>query len=150
MLLKSQMVQYVPVKGDKVDEALGEFINGQPKGSMKVMFVRMDPGIYQFGSKKICIKVEQGKIIIRVGGGYMYIDEFLDQYTTVELEKSIRDGLDPMGGERSPMRVPGKGANPQVGRSPSPKKLLHRLDASPVPENCTQKYPEANKASGTK
>lgn len=137
MLLKSQMVQYVPVKGDKVDEALGEYINGQPKGSLKVMFVRMDPGIYQFGSKKICIKVEQGKIIIRVGGGYMYIDEFLDQYTTVELEKSIRDGLDPMGGERSPMRVPGKGAASQsnmgVNRSPSPKKLLHRLDASPVP-----------------
>ena len=102
---------------------------------MKVMFVRMDPGIYQFGSKKICIKVEQGKIIIRVGGGYMYIDEFLDQYTTVELEKSIRDGLDPMGGERSPMRVPGKrGLNESnVGRSPSPKKLLHRIDASPVP-----------------
>lgn len=102
---------------------------------MKVMFVRMDPGIYQFGSKKICIKVEQGKIIIRVGGGYMYIDEFLDQYTTVELEKSIRDGLDPMGGENSPMRIPGKGGNRNAGanRSPSPKKLLHRIDASPVP-----------------
>ena len=40
------MVQYVPVKGDKVDEALGEYINSQPKGTIKVMFVRMDPGIY--------------------------------------------------------------------------------------------------------
>jgi len=71
---------------------------------MKVMFIRINPGIYQFGSKKICVKVEQGKINIRVGGGYMYIDEFLDQYTTIELEKSIREGIDPMGGENSPMK----------------------------------------------
>ena len=42
------------------------------------MFIRINPGIYQFGSKKICIGVNQSKINIRVGGGYMYIDEFLD------------------------------------------------------------------------
>ena len=102
---------------------------------MKVMFIRINPGIYQFGSKKICVKVEQGKLNIRVGGGYMYIGEFLDQYTTIELEKSIREGLDPMGGENSPMKskLGGpkmNGARSQqrksmVDRSPSPKKLLH-------------------------
>lgn len=74
---------------------------------MKVMFVRLNPGIYQFGSKKICVGVEQGRITIRVGGGYMVIEEFLEQYTTIELEKSIREGIDPMGGVNSPMRIPG-------------------------------------------
>lgn len=74
ILLRSQMHQYVPVKGDAVDEALADYINTAPdKSSMQVMFVRMNPGVYQFGSKKICIKVEQGKIHIRVGGGYMHI-----------------------------------------------------------------------------
>ena len=103
------MTQYVPVKGDHVDEALASYINGiEDKSKLKVMFVRINPGIYQFGSKKICIKVEQGKINIRVGGGYMYIDEFLDQYTTYELEKALRDGIDPMGGSNSPMRAPGR------------------------------------------
>jgi hypothetical protein len=49
----------VAVKGDVVDEALADYINTAPdKTSMKVMFVRMNPGVYQFGSKKICIKVE--------------------------------------------------------------------------------------------
>ena len=68
------MHQYVPVKGDAVDEALADYINNAPdKGNMKVMFIRLNPGVYQFGSKKICIKVEQGKIHIRVGGGYMHI-----------------------------------------------------------------------------
>ena len=36
----------------------------------------------------------QNKIKVRVGGGYMSIDEFLDQYTPVELEKQkLRDPL---------------------------------------------------------
>jgi hypothetical protein len=58
---------------------LAEYINNyQDKSKLKVMFIRINPGIYQFGSKKICIGVNQSKINIRVGGGYMYIDEFLD------------------------------------------------------------------------
>lgn len=35
----------------------------------------------------------------------MGITEFLDNYTTVELEKSKRDGIDPMGGSNSPMKI---------------------------------------------
>jgi len=104
------------------------------------MFIRLNPGIYQFGSKKICVRVEQGKINIRVGGGYMYIDEFLDQYTTIEFEKSMRDGFDPMGGDNSPMKVPGfgglsPGKHPIAAqRSASPKKLLHKVkDLNPSP-----------------
>ncbi len=64
------------------------------------MFIRLSPGIYSFGSKKVCIKVDNGKINIRIGGGYLRIDEFLEKYTTVELEKSIRDGVDPMTGNQ--------------------------------------------------
>jgi len=67
------------VKGDAVDEALADYINNmEDKSKLKVMFLRVNPGVYQFGSKKICIKVEQGKINIRVGGGFMIIDEFID------------------------------------------------------------------------
>ena len=134
MFLKSKAAQYVPVKGDYIDETLADYINNfHDKSALKVMFVRINPGIYQFGSKKICVGVEQGKINVRVGGGYMIIDEFLEQYTTVELEKSIRDGVDPMGGEKSPWKVPGTASpSKRINRSPSPKKLLHRVNASPV------------------
>ena len=106
------------VKGDPVDQAIADYINEEAdKSSIQVMFIRLNPGIYQFGSKKICVKVEQGKIHIRVGGGYLYIQEFLDQYTTIELEKSIREGIDPMGGEMNPMKVPGMGASPRARKS---------------------------------
>ena len=54
------------------------------------MFMRESEGIYQFGTKRVSVKVEKDKINIRVGGGYLSIDEFLDQYTPVELEKLER------------------------------------------------------------
>ena len=51
------------------------------------MFMRESEGVYQFGSKRVLVKVDKDKIIIRVGGGYLSIDEFLDQYTPAEFEK---------------------------------------------------------------
>jgi len=33
-----------------------------------------------FGSKKIYAKIINGKLVIRVGGGYMSIDEFMFYY----------------------------------------------------------------------
>lgn len=51
------------------------------------MFIRQTEGVYQFGSKKIFIKVERGdQVQIRVGGGFMPIGDFLDTYTQQELE----------------------------------------------------------------
>ena len=43
-----------------------------------------------FGSKRVSVKVEKDCIKIRVGGGYLSIDEFIDQYTPLELEKLER------------------------------------------------------------
>jgi hypothetical protein len=54
------------------------------------MFMRESEGIYQFGTKRVYVRVEKDKINIRVGGGYLSIDEFLDQYTPAELEKLER------------------------------------------------------------
>ena len=130
--LKSQSAQYIPVKGDHIDETLGEYINNyHDKSKLKVMFIRLNPGVYQFGSKKICVGVEQGRINIRVGGGYMVIEEFLDQYTTIELEKSIRDGIDPLGGSNSPLKCPSPRKSLGNTGNRSPKKLLHKVSSSP-------------------
>jgi hypothetical protein len=80
------------VKGDTVDKRLAEYINNYPdRNKLKIMFMRESEGVYQFGSKKVAVKVEQDKIKVRVGGGYMSVDEFLDQYTPAELEKLSRN-----------------------------------------------------------
>jgi len=89
--LKQRIAVYIPVKDDSVDKKLAEFINNYPERSkLKIMFMRETEGVYQFGTKRVAVKVEKDNIKIRVGGGYLSIDEFLDQYTPVELEKLER------------------------------------------------------------
>ena len=53
--------------------------------------IRIGEGTYTFGSKRIHVKVLNGKLVIRVGGGYMTIKEFLQLYTLKEIEK-MRNG----------------------------------------------------------
>jgi DNA repair exonuclease SbcCD ATPase subunit len=89
--LKQRIAVYIPVKEDHVDRKLAEFINNYPERSkLKIMFMRESEGVYQFGTKRVAVKVEKDNIKIRVGGGYLSLDEFLDQYTPVELEKLER------------------------------------------------------------
>ena len=89
--LKQRIAVYIPVKEDSTDKKLAEFINNYPERSkLKIMFMRETEGVYQFGTKRVSVKVEKDNIKIRVGGGYLSIDEFLDQYTPVELEKLER------------------------------------------------------------
>jgi len=93
--LKARIAVYIPVKDDVIDKRIAEYINNYPdRQNLKVMFMRESQGVYQFGSKRIIVRVEKDKINIRVGGGYLTIDEFLDQYTPTELEKLERK--DPM------------------------------------------------------
>lgn len=45
---------------------------------MRIMFLRESEGVYIFGQKRVYIKIEKGdQILVRVGGGYMHIDEFI-------------------------------------------------------------------------
>ena len=43
-----------------------------------------------FGTKKIYAKVMNDKLVVRVGGGYMGIDEFINTYGESELLKLKR------------------------------------------------------------
>ena len=89
--LKQRIAVYIPVRGDDVDRKLAEYINNYPERSkLKIMFMRESEGVYKFGTKRVAAKVEKDHIKLRVGGGYLSIDEFLDQYTPVELEKLER------------------------------------------------------------
>lgn len=89
--LKSRIAVYIPVRGDVIDKKIAEYINNYPdRQKLKIMFMRESEGVYQFGSKRVAVKVDKDKINIRVGGGFLSIDEFLDQYTPAELEKLER------------------------------------------------------------
>jgi len=89
--LKSRIAVYIPVANDLIDKRLAEYINNYPdRTKLKVMFMRESEGVYEFGSRKVFVRCDKDRINIKVGGGYLSIDEFLDQYTPLELEKIER------------------------------------------------------------
>ena len=55
------------------------------------MFIRESEGVYQFGQRKVHIKVEKGnQPKVRVGGGYMNIKNFIEEFTEAEIERIER------------------------------------------------------------
>lgn len=90
--LKQRIAVYIPQKGDETDRRLAEYINNYPdRSKLKIMFMRESEGVYEFGKKRVMVKWEGNKLRVRVGGGFLSIDEFLDQYTPSELEKIQRN-----------------------------------------------------------
>jgi len=80
---------YVPKQGDKIDECLAKYINKSEEiDRIKVLFIRISEGVYQFGKRKINMKIEKdNQIYIKNGTGWMSLNEFIDKFTQIEFEK---------------------------------------------------------------
>ena len=63
-----------------------------------------------FGSRKIFAKIMNDKLVVRVGGGYMRIDEFLATYGQQELDK-LQAQLAGNGGNFQAMQSPTRKSN---------------------------------------
>eukprot|EP01022_Parablepharisma_sp_SALTPOND_P036607 TRINITY_DN999_c0_g1_i13.p1 TRINITY_DN999_c0_g1~~TRINITY_DN999_c0_g1_i13.p1 ORF type:complete len:945 (+),score=193.94 TRINITY_DN999_c0_g1_i13:2164-4998(+) len=72
---------------DTVDQMLVQHMN---KARCPVTLRKLGQGEYIFGTRKILAKIHNGKLAIRVGGGYLLIEEFLKIYTSHELGKLER------------------------------------------------------------
>jgi len=75
---------YKPVRGDPVDEIMARYLNEM---KMPLPVKRLGEGYYLFGTKKIYSKIMQGKLVIRVGGGFMSVEEFINTYSEFEVQK---------------------------------------------------------------
>ena len=82
--------KYIPASNDRVDSRLADFINNADcEKRMKCLFVREDSSNnqsqvhYSYFTKKVIMKVENNNLIIRVGGGFMSIDEFIEQHNPI-------------------------------------------------------------------
>lgn len=106
--IKKRAPPYVPAKDDPVDIALAEYLNAL-ESPVLIKFIRQDGGNYLFGSKKIYIKFENNRIVVKVGGGFTSIDEFLSVYTPIEIEKA----------ESSPKTSAAMGNSSQIVRKES-------------------------------
>ena len=74
---------------------LANYIQSRPEqDKMQILFLRESEGIYRFGQRQVYLKIEKGQSIkVRVGGGYMHIDEFIKQYTASEVERIERKNV---------------------------------------------------------
>merc|ERR1712060_745875 len=78
------------VKGDSVDEMLANVLSIK---NCEVPISRITEGLYMFGSKKINTKIMNNKLVCRVGGGYMNMDEYISTYS--ESERLKLERMDP-------------------------------------------------------
>jgi hypothetical protein len=75
------------VKGDAVDEMFQDYI---AKIGLDFPITRIGGGFYMFGTKKIYAKIMNGRLVIRVGGGFMGVEEFISTYADSEIQKLKR------------------------------------------------------------
>lgn len=82
---------YFPMKHDSVDMKLAKFLNDNPIMDQfclpKTIFRRQGEGTYYFGTKKIYMKLLNDNIMVRVGGGYQHLGEFITQHGEEEMMK---------------------------------------------------------------
>lgn len=77
-----------PIGPELIDKLLTAYLaaNDQPN-----LFVKNSDGAYIYGNKKVGVLVRNGSLVVRVGGGYMCIDEFIRVYDT---NKSQEESFD--------------------------------------------------------
>jgi len=74
---------------DKLDHRLNSFL-GELYAKKRVSIIpfrRISHGNYEFGTQKVMVKVENEKIKIRVGGGYLLLDKFIEVQAPIEEAK---------------------------------------------------------------
>ena len=60
--LQKDMPIYIPVRGDFIDNTLANYLNSMTN-KLDVPFVRLDNGIYLFGTKKVILRIENIGIV---------------------------------------------------------------------------------------
>jgi hypothetical protein len=64
--LKDKSAVYVAVTDDYIDKRLAEFINStNDPHRLTKLFIREREGVYQFGSKRVYVKMEGDKVFSR-------------------------------------------------------------------------------------
>ena len=72
--IRKRISTYIPVKSDALDVALGEFINKHPNRDLRLTFLRVKEGVYDFGSRQLMLVLNRGMIQIKEGTGFKPID----------------------------------------------------------------------------
>jgi hypothetical protein len=116
--IQKQKVAYIPVRGDYIDNQLANFLNSMPV-PCEVPFTRLEPGVYLFGTKRIVLRVENIGIVIRVGGGFIKLEDYINNQTGFEVGRmKIREAKDKQSKQR--FSKPSSPEKYEIDRTSSP------------------------------
>ena len=77
--VEDKLFIYKANMNDAIDLKLAAYINKAPlRLRSKMHFEREAPGVYRFARKKVFMKLEGETIVLRVGGGFLTMDEFVN------------------------------------------------------------------------
>ena len=77
---------YAPIRNDPIDVCMAEFLNSRVP-PLPFPVVREDQGVYLFASRTIKVKIENNKVIVRLGGGFEAIEGFVSTNMQAEIDK---------------------------------------------------------------
>eukprot|EP00696_Hemimastix_kukwesjijk_P019278 gnl/Hemi2/8498_TR2940_c0_g1_i1.p1 gnl/Hemi2/8498_TR2940_c0_g1~~gnl/Hemi2/8498_TR2940_c0_g1_i1.p1 ORF type:complete len:757 (+),score=225.90 gnl/Hemi2/8498_TR2940_c0_g1_i1:107-2377(+) len=80
---------YKARRGDAVDKLVAFWVNSSPH-DVPDNFARSGEDLYDFGLKKITVKIFDEKLMVRVGGGYQEFEVYLQKYGSIEAHKFRR------------------------------------------------------------
>lgn len=62
--------------------------------ALRLILIDKEKNLYKFGTKRVTVKEMNGKLWVRVGGGYMEYTEFYKIYSEQEMAKMEREEED--------------------------------------------------------
>jgi len=83
--VETEVFNYKAVKDDPIDSKLATLVNNYPlEIRSRLKFERESQGVYRYHRRRVFMKIEGENVVIRVGGGYMSMDEFVQVYCGTE------------------------------------------------------------------
>ena len=74
--MKKQKTSYACVKGDEVDEAIGEVLS---KFDFELPVIRIANGKYLIGTESKMVMIKGNSCMVRVGGGFEKLDGYISR-----------------------------------------------------------------------
>ena len=127
----------IPAKNDPIDQKLADYINTTYK-NLDVRFTLKSPGVYEFGSRQILIKLERNRLKVKVGGGFLSIEDFVEQYAPIEqgrLERKASQGrIVPLEESSFAQITPKRSAYQSVSISPTKPEISLSQSQATLPQ----------------
>ncbi|CDW74767.1 gas2 domain containing protein [Stylonychia lemnae] len=81
-MFENHITYKAQIEGDRIDEMLENFVKHY---KVRVPITRIDQSKYLFGMRLFHAQIINGILMVRVGGGFMTMEQFVDKHSTKEI-----------------------------------------------------------------